>query len=168
MYHVEYFATPCYWTALGLAVDQGHERIARMLLAHGANAHARLSSDPALTVLEWALHHSSWGCVWALLDHRAALEDVRDEDIARRVTPEMQAYQQGVRSCRRAMLMLLLVLNRSGLRWDPRLKRHLFDRYLWPYRAQWKAPNYTPAEMAANVAACASGHANAECSTRST
>lgn len=87
------------------------------------------------TPLSWALDRGV-KCISDLLDHDASLNDVR-EDLQHHITPAMRAYPEKVRLCRRAMWTLLLVMQRSGVRWDPRLRKYVLLTYVWSRRAEW-------------------------------
>src|SRR5262249_62309877 len=93
------------WTPLHLATHFGHGQVAEVLLARGADVHARATNDLGTTPLLWAVMGQDVAAVTLLLDHGA---DV-NETTAAGSTPLHKAAVLG-----NAALVRLLLARRAN------------------------------------------------------
>lgn len=63
------------WTPLHLAAHFGHRQIAELLLAHGADVHARATNDLGTTPLMWAIMGQDAAAVTLLIEHGADINE---------------------------------------------------------------------------------------------
>ena len=63
------------WTPLHLAAHYGHSQVVEMLLAHGADVHARATNDLGSSPLLWAIMGQDVAAVTLLLEHGAGINE---------------------------------------------------------------------------------------------
>lgn len=118
-----------HWTPLHYAAWYGRDRHVEMLIASGADTHAK--STPGYTAIEYAIPSNERSedvkaAIETLLANGVRLRTLHRDYCMRRLLPEWFDLERGVLRCRSAVVALLRVKSIGRLwRWDKFLLREL-------------------------------------------